>query len=235
MPDASPRLIPLWLKVAYTTFVAILIPVYLKNYGPTNFLYFCDVALLMTVAAIWLESPLLASAALVGIFTPQMLWVIDFFCESANRLGLFAPPGRQVAGLTGYMFEPPFFLRFLSFFHFWLPFLLLYLVWRVGYDKRGVLLWTVIAWALVTICYAYMPPPSPSKDPAATGAMLRDANQPVNINYVYGLEGDEKAQTSIDPDTYVALYLLALVCGIFIPTHYLCAWLLPGPRKPSDA
>src|SRR5262249_15633145 len=45
---ASPRhlIIPLWIKLAYTAFMAVLIPVYLKNYGPTNFLYFCDVAAL---------------------------------------------------------------------------------------------------------------------------------------------------------------------------------------------
>ena len=42
---------------------------------PVNFLFFCDVALLMTVAAIWLESPLLASVIAVGITLPQLLWV----------------------------------------------------------------------------------------------------------------------------------------------------------------
>ena len=43
-------------------FVAVLVPVYLRDYGPTNFLYFCDVALLMTLVAIWTESSLWASA-----------------------------------------------------------------------------------------------------------------------------------------------------------------------------
>ena len=54
--------IPLWFKLAYTAFCAVLVPTYLLAYGPTNFLYFCDVALLTTLVAIWLESPLLASA-----------------------------------------------------------------------------------------------------------------------------------------------------------------------------
>lgn len=36
------RRIPLWLKIAYTAFMAVLIPVYWAHYGPTNFLYFCD-------------------------------------------------------------------------------------------------------------------------------------------------------------------------------------------------
>ena len=55
---ASNRL-PLWLKLAYTAFMAVLVPVYWHYYGPTNFLYFCDVALFLTLAGIWLESPLL--------------------------------------------------------------------------------------------------------------------------------------------------------------------------------
>src|ERR1700737_1543545 len=84
---AAPRLIPLWIKIAYTAFTAVLIPVYLRNYGPTNFLYFCDVTAIMTVIGIWIESPLLLSAPLVGIFLPQMLWVLDFFFElSGGRL-----------------------------------------------------------------------------------------------------------------------------------------------------
>ena len=37
---ASTRLIPLWIKLLYTAFMAVLIPVYLHHYGPTNFLYF---------------------------------------------------------------------------------------------------------------------------------------------------------------------------------------------------
>ena len=47
----SPR-IPLWLKIAYTAFLAVMVPVYWANYGPTNFLYFCDVALLLTLVGV---------------------------------------------------------------------------------------------------------------------------------------------------------------------------------------
>src|SRR5436853_4057131 len=78
-PDTnSTTRIPLYLKLLLTAFVAVLVPFYLHAYGPTNFLYFCDVALLMTLAALWLESPLLVSMAAVGITLPQTLWVVDF-------------------------------------------------------------------------------------------------------------------------------------------------------------
>ena len=47
--------------------MAVLIPVYLYRYGPTNFLYFCDIALLLTLVGIWIDSPLLISMCAVGI------------------------------------------------------------------------------------------------------------------------------------------------------------------------
>jgi hypothetical protein len=83
-PSVAPaaRHIPLWLKLAYTAFMAVLVPVYLRNYGPTNFLYFCDlaliIALIITLVGIWIESPLLVSICAVGVIASQTLWVIDF-------------------------------------------------------------------------------------------------------------------------------------------------------------
>src|SRR5438876_11564943 len=61
----APRRIPAWVKIAYTVFVAVLVPEYLRFYGPANFLWFCDIALLLTVPALWLESRFLASMQLV--------------------------------------------------------------------------------------------------------------------------------------------------------------------------
>ena len=75
-PTAS-RL-PLAFKLAYTAFVAVLVPHYWQAYGPTNFLYFCDIALLLTCVAMWRESAVLASACAVGILLPQCLWMVDF-------------------------------------------------------------------------------------------------------------------------------------------------------------
>jgi hypothetical protein len=72
------RRIPIVVKLVYTAFVGVLVPYYWATYTPWNFLFFCDVALLMTLAALWLESPLLASTCAVGITLPQLLWVLDF-------------------------------------------------------------------------------------------------------------------------------------------------------------
>jgi hypothetical protein len=211
------RSLPLPLRLAYMAFMAVLIPVYLYHYGPTNFLYFCDVAAVMTLVALWWPSSLLASAALVGIFLPQLLWMADFFAELT---------GGHLTGLTGYMFDArrPFYLRFLSFFHFWLPLLLVYLVWRLGYDRRGVVLWTLLAWVLVTVCFFFMPPPGHYDDP----------NLPVNINYVYGLS-DTESQRFLPAPAYFALLLVVLPVAIFLPTHLLFRWLIAPPPALTSA
>ena len=75
MPDRPT--IPLGLKLAYSAFVAVLVPYYWVTYSPWNFLFFCDLALLMTLAALWLESPLLASIPAVGIVLPVFVSRLD--------------------------------------------------------------------------------------------------------------------------------------------------------------
>jgi len=128
-PDSS-RL-PLALKLLVTAFLVVMVPVYYHNYGPTNFLYFCDISLLLCFVSLWTERALPASMAAVGILIPQVLWCLDFV---AGLLGF------HLVGLTGYMFDAnhSLFLRGLSFFHGWLPFLLLFLVKRLGYDRRAL-------------------------------------------------------------------------------------------------
>jgi hypothetical protein len=211
--QASEALIPLWLKLAYTAFVVVLVPYYWTTYGPTNFLYFCDVALLMTVPALWLESPLLASMPLVGILVPQLIWQVDFLA------GLF---GVELTGMTAYMFNEnlSLFARGLSFFHFWLPLLLLAIVWRLGYDRRALAGWTVLAWALQLVCYFAMPAPPPSAD---------NPNLPVNINYVYGFS-DNAAQTWAPPGVFFALMMIGLPVLVFVPTHFLLRWAFEKRR-----
>jgi hypothetical protein len=209
--DPASRL-PLWLKLAYTAFMAVLVPVYWRNYGPTNFLYFCDVALIITLVGIWIESPLLVSMCAVGILASQALWVVDFL---SNLIGV------PLTGMTDYMFaaDHSLFLRSLSLFHGWLPFLLVYLVWRLGYDRRGLAAWTAVAWALVLICFFFMPPPRP--DPGLT---------PVNINYVWGMS-DTAAQQWMPPAVWVAGLIVLLSVLLYVPVHFLLRRSMPKPVR----
>jgi hypothetical protein len=206
--------IPLWVKVLYTAFVAVLVPVYLRDYGPTNFLYFCDVALLMTVVAIWWENSLLASAPLVGILVPQLLWMADFFAIAA---------GWPLINMTAYMFnqENPLFLRGLSFFHFWLPWLLVYMVWKLGYDRRAWLTWAAIGSILLLVCYFLMPEPPPP---------VNDPNLPVNINYVWGLK-DDKPQPWMDGRLWFCMEFFGMNLAVWLPTHWALKKMFRPPEK----
>jgi hypothetical protein len=215
---AKARLLPLWCKLLYTAFVCVLVPYYWSAYGPTNFLYFCDMALLITLVAFWTESPLLASMPAVGILLPQALWCIDFLGEIV---------GVHVTGMTKYMFSSdlPLFTRFLSFFHFWLPFLLLWLVWRLGYDRRALVAWTGLAWMLVLVCYFLLPPPpAPRETP----------NLPVNVNYVHGFS-ETGPQEWMAPLAYLALMMVVLPIGIFLPTHWGLTKFFGRRRLPSPS
>ncbi|MGZ3696241.1 MAG: hypothetical protein ACXWQO_19700 [Bdellovibrionota bacterium] len=207
---AKPRL-PFLLKLIYSAFMCVLIPVYWHNYGPTNFLYFCDVALILTLVGIWTESTLLISMCTVGILLPQAIWVADFLTT------IF---GFHLTGMTAYMFNAgsPLFLRGLSLFHGWLPFLLLYLTYRLGYNRRGFLAWTCLAWVLLFICYFLMPGPNPNA-----------GLQPVNINYVWGLN-DAEAQTWVSANLWFIGQLIVLPLLILGPTHLFLKKVMPAAR-----
>src|SRR5215469_18638834 len=143
---AAARRIPLWLKVLYTAFVAVLVPYYWRAYSPWNFLFFCDVALLVTLVGLWTESRFLISLEAVAILLPQTVWVVDFVARAS---------GKHLLGMTDYMFDPRLSLwtRGLSLFHGWLPFLLVYLLIRLGYDRRAFAWQSVIGVALVLFCF----------------------------------------------------------------------------------
>lgn len=204
--------IPLWLKFAYTGFLAVLIPVYWANYGPTNFLYFCDVALLLALVGIWRENPLLVSLPAVGILIPQALWCLDFAVELC---------GGTLTGMTGYMFDPnhSLFLRGLSFFHGWLPFLLFYLVRKLGYHRMALPGWSILCVVLCGIAFFLLPP---------AGAELANPKLPRNVNYVFGFN-DATPQTLLPPLAYLGAWIAALTTIVFVPTHFLLGKLCPAP------
>jgi len=203
--------IPFALKLAYTAFMAVLIPAYWHYYGPTNFLYFCDIALILTLIAIWPENALIISMCAIGIVIPQAVWVVDFLVN----LG-----GFSLTGMTDYMFQSnhSLSLRLLSLFHGWMPFLLLYLVWKIGYDRRALWPWTGLFWAVMLVCFFFMPPPTP--DPGLT---------PVNINYVWGMR-DTEAQTMLPAWLWLVSLMIGVPLFVFMPTHFIFSLTMPEPR-----
>ena len=69
------------IKLFYTIFVCVLVPVYWMERGPANFLWLSDIALLAMVPALWMESRFLASMMAVGALMPELAWNLDFFLQ----------------------------------------------------------------------------------------------------------------------------------------------------------
>jgi hypothetical protein len=182
--------------------VAIIVPVYAVRYGWRNFLWFSDIALFATAAALWLENAFIASMMAVGVLLPEAIWNVSYFA----RL-LF---GVRATDLAGYMFDPakPKYLRALSLFHVVLPVTLLWMLHRLGYDPRAFAAQSVLAWVVLPVTYAVVRP------------------QDENINWVRGLG---ERETRLSPRTYLVLLMLGFPLLIFLPTHLaLSAWFLPA-------
>lgn len=229
LSEATPlrveRRIPLWLKLAYTAFMAVLIPVYWTSYGPLNFLWFCDIALLLTLIAVWTESPLIASIPAVGIVFPQLIWGVDFLIALCG--------GGSPLGMSGYMFDDStsLFARGLSTFHGWLPFLLIYLTMRLGYDRRALAWQVICCWCVLIASFLLM---NASLIPTEWKTLAG------NLNKLQGPK-DEVAQTWMPSAAWLAVLMIAYPLVIYVPSHFAFRRLLramaasetPGVEPPT--
>jgi hypothetical protein len=191
-------MIPLWIKIAYTLFVAVTVVVYSFKYSLGNFLWFSDIALLTSVPALWLESSLLASMIAVGIVLPEVLWNVSFFGQLLT--------GRRITGLTDYMFDPnkPLYLRALSLFHVFLPVLLLWMIHVLGYAPAAWIAQTALTWVVLPLTYFF-------------------TNPEENVNWVFG--PGAKPQKRIPPLIYLGLLLIGFPLLVYLPTHLLLQML----------
>ncbi|MFT5091516.1 MAG: hypothetical protein ACI93T_000329 [Porticoccaceae bacterium] len=202
--EESRSRIPMSVKVVYSAFMAILIPYYYHAYGPANFLWFCDVALIVTLIGLWTDSKFLISTQAVAIVFPQFLWCADFFFNMAF--------GRPMVGLATYMFDPEIslFVRGLSLFHGWLPFLLLWLVSRMGYDQKAWKTQIGICWGVLLTAFLTLPGPT-----TLAG----------NVDKVFGW--GETAQTVMHPVAWLGIVLLAYPLLVYIPSHLVFRKVFP--------
>jgi len=191
--------IPFLLKLLCTLFVAVLVPIYWWYYGPANFLWFSDQALLLMTVALWLENPLLASTQVLAVGLLEMVWLADFL--------VYLILGIKMIGLSAYMFDAkiPRLMRGLSLFHLVLPFLLIWLVWRLGYDDRAFLLQSLLAWLVLLACYFLSKPME-------------------NINWVFGPGAEQ--QRWLRPPLYLLLLMVFFPVCIYLPTHLVLPHLL---------
>lgn len=144
----------------------------------------------MVFLAVVLENRFIASMAVVGYLAYEIFWNIDFI------LLLFSLPN---SGATDYMlYSPkPTWIRSLSLFHVVLPPLMIWLIYRLGYDKRAwvfqipvIIIQVLLTWLLT----------KPTK----------------NINLVFGYQ--KILQLNMNPYLYLTLLSSAAVLIIFL-TH----------------
>lgn len=140
--------IALVLTLAYGLALPVIAAVYWRAYGPSNFLWLSDIALLFTFAALLTRHPLLASMPAVGVLPLEIAWTLDFLA------------GGRLIGLTSYMFDAklPRYLRALSLFHLAIPPTLIFLLSAYGYDGRALLLQTLLTWIVFVLVYAFTDP-----------------------------------------------------------------------------
>lgn len=195
---------PAWMKATAILFLCIFIPAHWHYSGPVNFLWLSDIGLFGAVLALLLGSRLLASMMLLATLLPDGIgWNLDFIVAWLT--------GWHPLHATLYMFDArvPVLIRGLSVFHSLVPALLIWMVYRLGYDTRALLAQSLLSGFLFPLTCLLTPPER-------------------NINWVYG---PGQPQTSVPG----WLYLLAMVLGVpilfYLPIHWLLRRLRWDDRR----
>jgi hypothetical protein len=102
------------------------------------------------------------------------------------------------------MFDPQIsvFVRGLSLFHVWMPAMLLWLVWKNGYDRSAWKLQIVILWCVLLTIFCCLDTPHSASE---------------NINKVFGW-GDT-AQTVMPPFLWLTILMAAFPLAVYLPSH----------------
>ncbi len=201
-PAAHAAEIPRWAKVAAAAWVAAWFPIYIVYYGWANFLHLSDIAIALLAIGMWTSSSLLVSSQAVSVLIGETLWCVDLLWT----VGF----GHHLIGGTGYMWDQqyPLWVRLMSLYHFVLPALLLWCVWRLGYDRRALKLQAAIgAVALVA---------------------ARIWGRKENINFAFR---DPIFHRSWGPAPVHLLFMYAgMIVLVYLPTHWALAKLF-GRRR----
>lgn len=196
--------VPLWLKIAWTIWLIVWAPLYWRQYGAQNFLFFCDIGNVLIGIALWMESSLIFSWCACGLLAFQTIYTIDL-------IGALFMHG-HFTGATDYMFDPhlSLLIRVLSLFHVVTPPLVLWAIWRLGYDPRGWKFQTLMTWIVVPINYFWRPEQ--------------------DVNWARGLGFHE--QHLVPGPLYLLAYLVLVPLCVYFPTHLFLARLNEHWQRP---
>lgn len=193
--DQGQSRIPTWLKVGFTLWLFVLIPMDWPFYGPWSQLWFCNLGNIVIAIALWRESRLLFSWQAVSLLLIDFTFTLDY----VGRWIL----GFHPIGGTEYMFDAvryPLHMRILSLFHLVIPVLLVWAIRRLGYDRSAMRVQVVFLWVLLPLCYFLTPPE-------------------MDVNYVFG--PFDKPQTLVPSGLYLLACMLIYPLILNLPTHVL--------------
>jgi hypothetical protein len=198
---------PAVLRWGAPVWLAVWAPAYWRTWGAVNFLHFCDIAVVFTCAGLFFDSVLLVSSQLVASILVDLTWIADVTCKLIS--------GHYLLGGTEYMFDTHYALwvRLLSLFHVVMPILLLWAIWRYGYDRRGLALQSGIAFVGFIAS--------------------RFTNPALNMNYAFA---DPFFHRQWGPaPVHVLVIFVFMVLVVYGPTHLVLAKFAPEPARGSLA
>lgn len=201
-PHPFPRL--RWLALLW---LAVYVPAYVYAYPLMNFLFLCNLGVMVTAIGLLAGSRLLVSSQAVAAPVIGLAWTLD--------VGWRLAMGDFLFGATAYMWEPkyPLFTRLLSTYHVFWPILVLYCVFRKGYDRRGWPLQTAIAAAGVIVARLATPPEE-------------------NVNFAFA---DPFLGLQLGPAPVHILLVVAILGGVaYGLTHWLLARYCPEPAEVNE-
>jgi len=198
--------IPVWLRWIALVWLMFWVVVYARYWGLANFMHLCDIAVVLSSLGLWSNNRLLISSQAVASLLADTAWGLD----AGWRFFL----GRHLVGGTEYLFDArfPLWVRLLSLYHLVMPLLLLWALYRVGYDRRG--------WALQSAITL----------PALVGA--RFTSPAANVNFVFRDPVFHRAWTPAP--AYLAVLFLLMVFVAYFPAHALFKRLFPYTRQEAS-
>jgi hypothetical protein len=200
---ANQKKFPDWLRWTALLWLFFWFVTYWRTWGAANFLHLCDIAVILTCIGLWADNPLLLSSQAVSSLLVDTVWSLDAGCKY-----IF---GRPLIGGTDYLFDTqyPLWVRLLSLFHVILPILLLWALYRRGYDRRGWALQSAIA------LFAFI--------------AARFTSPDENINFAFREPFFHHAWSPAA--LHVAFSVLFMSIVVYLPTHLILRRIFPEPRN----
>jgi hypothetical protein len=197
--ESSAGRVPRAAAIGFTLWMVLWVPIVVSAQGPHNFWWLCNLAQFLLLVACWTSNRLIVASQAGTVLVVGLVWTVDF----AVALVL----GDSPFGITRYMFNDalPLSLRATSTYHIWLPVFVLWLLVRLGYDRRGPWLQCAIG-TLAIIGSALFGKPGR------------------NLNYTEAPFGIE--QTWLPEPVYIPLLCVATALVVYLPGHWIVRGLL---------